>query len=202
MIRREWHIYCSNNFHMRNSGKRTAKAGAGRLAGLAMAVCGSLVASCASTGSLDYRPSTVGFVGHPVSEGGPLEVTVECDRTESVLGEPLPIVARIRNAGLDAVWVPREPVVVFTWMYPSGQRDNNAFRMPEDKDFTEVDARKLRPGDEMTVQVEITTQYIPTTGITEFGAVLILPRNTNSSLGPFAEGTYRSNRFGVNLIRR
>lgn len=187
---------------MRNLDKCTAMADVGRLAGIAMAACGLFLASCASTGSLDYRPSTVGFVGHPVSEGGPLEVIVECDRTESVLGEPLPMVARIRNAGIEAVWVPREPVVVFTWMYPSGQRDNNAFRMPEDKDFTEVDARRLGPGDEITVQVQITTQYIPTTGITEFGAVLILPRNTNSALGPFAEGTYRSNRFGVNLIRR
>lgn len=164
-----------------------------------------MLVSCASNSAMDYVPKTLGTLGTPSGPGGaagPLEVRVEYEKTEAVLGPPITMTARIKNIGAEAIWIPKDPPVVFTWMYPSGQRDNFLISIPATKNYTEEDARQLKPGEEVVKRVDIKTQYFPRAGITEFGALLIVPKNTNTALAPFAEGKFKSSRFGVNMIKR
>ncbi len=169
-----------------------------RIIGLAaVAAAAALLSSCATTGAT-YRPEKVGLVREAEVRGS-LEVVIEPDETHVPLGSPVRFTSRVRNVGVHPVWVPRHPVIVYMWIYPTGRRDNLLRDQPPTHHFMGTEAVMLKPGEELVRRASIDTHYFPRRGITEFSAFLAVPTNTNSELQPFAAGRYISNKFGVRI---
>lgn len=152
-------------------------------------------AGCA-TAPKTYVPVTVGSLDDPETDGQ-LEVWISTSQESAFIGDPIFFTVTIRNAGTRAVWVPRNPDLLMTWIYPNGRRDNMLREFSRDQHYSTSEAVLLRAGQQMTKSVAVKTYYFPKTGITEFRAVLHAGRNTNPDLSPFWQGELQSNAYGI-----
>lgn len=157
----------------------------------------SFAAGCATVPER-YVPRTVGPVDTGETIDG-LAVRIWTDGNAAVLGRPITFNVSIRNTGPRAFWIPREPSLIFVWVYPNGQRDNFLREFPDSRHFSRADARLLSPGEEFTTQVTIKTHFFPKPGIVEFRALYCSEINTNPDLSPFWHGRATSNAYGVLL---
>lgn len=152
-------------------------------------------AGCATTPK-PYVPVTLGSLDDPETDGQ-LEVWISTSQEAAFIGDPIFFTVTIRNTGTRAVWVPRNPDLLMTWIYPNGRRDNMLREFSRDQHYSASEAVLLRAGQQMTKSVAVKTYYFPRTGITEFRAVLHAGRNTNSELSPFWQGELQSNAYGI-----
>lgn len=151
---------------------------------------------CATNLDQRYIPQTVGYVDPSLPvDGLTIEISPKDDRV--ILGRPITFEASIRNTGQRAFWVPRDPNLIFIWVYPNGQRDNFVQEQPLSRHFDRRNAILLKPGEEMHEEFTIRTHYFPKTGITEFRAIFQAAENTNPRLQPFWNGKVFSNAYGI-----
>lgn len=163
---------------------------------LCVAAAGSLLTGCASLPDT-YMPSTVGPVQHHSSQGEALECRIHPVHDAVVSGEPIEFVVLIRNRGDQPVWVPGQPEVLFLWTYSNGRRDNFMRDEPMPQFYTTQNAVLLQPGEQLRRTVEIGTRSFLRQGVTEFRAIVNVPRNLNPELTPFWTGRAYSNGYGV-----
>lgn len=166
---------------------------------IAFAVAGALLAlaGCGTAG-FTYVPAVVGPLDDQEATST-VDVRIETDSPIAVIGQPIVFRVLIRNISTRAFWLPRDPDLLFTWIYPSGQRDNFLREFREERYYSERDAVRLKPGEELVKYFTIRTWYFQRPGITEFRAVLHSSRNTNPSLLPFWNGEVQSNSFGIDV---
>jgi len=165
--------------------------------GLAIAGMALILTGCGTTGS-SYIPATVGSLeDHEAT--GTLEVQIETDSAVANIGQPIVFRVVIRNVSTRAFWVPRDPDLLFTWIYPNGRHDNFLREFRPERYYSERDAVRLKPGEELVKHFTIRTWYFERPGITEFRAVLHASRNTNPALLPFWNGEIQSNSFGIEV---
>ena len=163
---------------------------------VALAFLVAILATGCGTVPNSYIPSTVGPMEN-AKPTGPIEVLISTSQDSACVGDNLYFTVVIRNRGPEAVWIPRDPDVLLTWIYPNGQRDSFMREFSQEQHFSETDAVLLRPGQQMTRSVVVKTYYFPRPGITEFRALVHASRNTNSRLQPFWNGRSESNSYGV-----
>jgi hypothetical protein len=154
-----------------------------------------LLAGCASVPN-SYIPRTVGPLDTARITDA-LEVRIEPGANIAYIGDLIRFQVSIRNVGERAFWIPREPDMLFTWIYPDGVRDNFVCEFPAEHFYSSDDAILLRPGEEIVTHADIKTYFFPTAGITEFQAFITAGRNTNPALNPFWKGRASSNAYGV-----
>ena len=163
---------------------------------LCVATAGSLLTGCASLPDT-YVPSTVGPVQHQSAQREALECRIHPVYDAVVAGEPVQFVVEIRNRGDQPVWVPSQPEVLFLWTYSNGRRDNFMRDEPMPQFYTTQNAKLLQPGEQLKRTVEIGTRNFLRQGVTEFRAIVKVPRNLNPELAPFWTGRAYSNGYGV-----
>ncbi|MBU0676825.1 MAG: hypothetical protein KJ626_01805 [Verrucomicrobia bacterium] len=159
-----------------------------------------LVAMGCSSVPNPYIPETVGVVTPGKLESG-LQVRITPIEDHTPLGTPVLFRVHIRNVGENALWVPKDPTLVFLWTYPNGRRDNFVLEDPAPRHFREQEAVLLQPGHQVTLSQAIETYYFPRPGITEFSVVINVPRNTNPELDPFWHGELTSNSYGIRMMK-
>lgn len=161
-------------------------------------LAGLLLAGCAEMAG-PYVPARVGAIRDTVSSGA-VAVVIDTDAHEALIGQPIVFRVTIRNTSEQALWVPRNPDLLFTWIYPDGRRDNFLREFEAERFYGEDEAVLLKPGFQMTKYVQIKTYYFDRAGITEFRALLHAGRNTNPALTPFWYGEAMSNGYGVLVV--
>lgn len=162
---------------------------------LGLILAGALAGGCTSL-PVAYIPQTVG----PLEESqitNFLEVRIEPDKEEAVIGDLIRFRVILRNTGTVAFYVPRKPDLLFTWTYADGVRDNYVCELPFERFYFAEEAVLLKPGEQITTHMDIKTYYFDTPGITEFRAYVCPGRNTNPELTPFWQGKASSNGYGV-----
>lgn len=166
-------------------------------------ILGFVLLSLVSCGTFEqpYKPSRIGSVDNPPLES-PLVLQLASAQDAVTLGEPIYFTVIIRNTSDKAVWLPRNPDVLLTWIYPDGRKDNFLRETPAPQFFTQHNAVLLHPGQQMTRTITVKTYYFPLPGITEFRAVLRGVQNTNGELQPFWSGRIESNAYGVKVMKR
>lgn len=157
-----------------------------------------LLAGCAEV-ARPYVPARIGAIHDTVSSGA-IEVSIDTDDRQALIGQPIMFRVTIRNTSQQALWVPRDPDLLFTWIYPDGRRDNFLREFADERFYHEGEAVLLKPGFQMTKFVQIKTYYFERSGITEFRALLHAGRNTNPALNPFWYGEAMSNGYGVLVL--
>ena len=145
-----------------------------------------------------YIPSSVGSL-NDADDSNILKISITPESSELSIGETLVFRVNVKNVSKMPLWIPREPDLLFTWIYPDGRRDGFVHEPQRDQFFTQQDATYLRPGQQISKSVSIRTYYFERKGITEFRAFLRAARNTNPALIPFWTGELASNSYGVNF---
>lgn len=148
-----------------------------------------------------YQPQRVGRIDSE-RPTGPIEVQILCAQETVVIGEPLYFTVIIRNVGDRPLWLPRNPDLLMTWIYPNGRRDNFIREQPPPQFFSAYNAVLLQPGQQMTRTIAVKTYYFPLPGITEFRAILRGTENTNPELHPFWSGRAESNGYGIRVLKK
>jgi hypothetical protein len=161
-------------------------------------LAGILLAGCAEMPG-PYVPARVGAIRDTITSGN-LEVLIDTDDREALIGQPILFRVTIRNSGQQALWVPKDPDLLFTWIYPDGRRDNFLREFETERFYDQDDAVLLKPGFQINKYVQIKTYYFERAGITEFRALLHAGRNTNPALTPFWHGEVMSNGYGVLVL--
>ena len=156
----------------------------------------SVMLSGCATVPTPYKPSTVGSLNDSQAKDA-LEVVIEPQCTHAIIGEPIRFAIRLRNVGTQAFWIPRDPDLMFMWVYPNWRRDNFLAEFDGERDYADREVTLLRPGAELSKQFTIKTYYFNREGVTEFRALVHASRNTNPSFTPFWHGKALSNAFGV-----
>lgn len=173
--------------------KNQFSAGLGGL--LLIALLGLSTTGCASVEER-YKPQQVGALQDNNAVNG-IEVTLIPDRFKAKIGDIVTFSVKIKNVGNEGVWIPKEPDILMTWVYPDGKRDNFV------NDFDQAgryrgDSFMLPPGQEKIFQSAITTYYFNRGGITEFRAkVNMTGRMAQASSQPTWDREIASNGFGV-----
>ena len=126
-----------------------------------------------------------------------LAVTLETTTPKVRIGEEIFLTVRIRNIGDHGVWLPSQPIVLLSWIYPDGVRNNFLPNLPEEQYFERPNAIWLAPGEQIKQRVPVRTYYFMRAGITEFRALLHVGRNTNPDLSPCWRGELQSNAYGI-----
>ncbi|OQA29739.1 MAG: hypothetical protein BWY59_00113 [Verrucomicrobia bacterium ADurb.Bin345] len=157
---------------------------------LSLFACG-----CASVPN-EYIPSVVGSLGESETSG-PIEARINAAQDRVSLGDQIFFSVTIRNRGADPIWLPRDPDVLLTWIYPNGEHDNFLREFASERFYDTADAVLLRPGHQMVKTIIVKTYFFPKPGITEFRAQVHMARNTNPELRPFWVGDLESNAYGV-----
>jgi len=150
---------------------------------------------CASMPS-EYRPNTVGSL-EDADLNNEIEVSISTRENTAYIGRPIVFNVSIKNIGTHPLWIPRNPDLLFTWIYSNGRHDNFLREFEPERYYSKHDSVLLRPGQQMIKSVTIKTYYFLRPGITEFRAVLHASRNTNPKLAPFWHGKIESNAYGV-----
>lgn len=161
---------------------------------------GALLTAGCGTVPRRYIPGQVGEIPSN-DQSSPIEVLIVPNQEIVARGEVLYFTVIIRNRAPHPIWIPRNPHVVLTWIYPNGDRDNFLREFPSLEFFSEQTAVLLQPGQQMNRTIAVKTYYFPVTGITEFRATLHCPENTNPALKPFFSGQVGSNAYGI-LVRK
>jgi hypothetical protein len=164
--------------------------------GLLLAVS-LLLAGCATVPSR-YIPNAVGSL-NDADDSNILRISIDPENPEPSIGEPIVFQVSIKNISHLPLWVPRDPAIFFTWIYPDGRHDSFVYEPQREQFYTREDSVCLRPGQQFTKAVSIRTYYFERKGITEFRAYLRAGRNTNPKLMPFWNGELASNSYGVML---
>ena len=166
---------------------------------IALATAGTalILAGCGTAG-FTYVPAVVGPLDDQEATTT-VDVRIETDSSVAVIGQPIVFRVLIRNISTRSFWLPRDPDLLFTWIYPNGRRDNFLREFREERYYSERDAVRLKPGEELVKYFTIRTWYFDRPGITEFRAVMHASRNTNPELLPFWNGEVQSNSFGIDV---
>ena len=180
--------------------KNRRSPGWGRFAALLTgAAAMSASSGCASASKSVYIPRHLGMVGQPDEQRG-LKLMVEADGLQHRLGRPLTMRATLRNVSHEKLAVPKNPILLYAWVYPDGRRDNFVSTIPRLQHYEPGDVRLLKPGESITWTTEVSTRHFEKAGITEFGAILVIPPADPADRLPMAEGRYHSNRVGVQIM--
>lgn len=156
---------------------------------------GLLTAGC-STVPDEYIPVTVGSIGEADSLDG-LKMTISTRQTNARIGEPVLFQVRIQNVGSTPLFIPKNPNVVFTWVYADGSRDNFVKDSEYESLLSETDLTILQPNRFITKDIRVNTHYFNRHGITEFWATLQAWHSKTPAKPGVWEGRITSNRFGV-----
>lgn len=166
---------------------------------LLLAVAAALGTGCASMPER-YKPDTQGRIDNAEKDAA-LEILLKTDTAVVAIGEPLYLDVAIRNVSDERVWLPREPTVLVSWIYPNGVHDNFLKEIREENHLERGQLVCLEPGQQISQRVEIRTYYFDRPGITEFRARLYGARNTNPRTEPTWTGRLQSNSYGVMVER-
>ncbi|MBP7829516.1 MAG: hypothetical protein KA248_06325 [Kiritimatiellae bacterium] len=147
-----------------------------------------------------YKPATQGRLDNAENDPA-IRVALKTDTPVIAIGEPLYLDLAIRNVGRERVWLPREPTVLVSWIYPNGVHDNFLKEIRDEEHFERGELVCLEPGQQIAQRVEIRTYYFDRPGITEFRARLYGIRNTNPKTEATWTGRLESNSFGVMVER-
>jgi hypothetical protein len=161
----------------------------------ALVILAVVLAGCGTVPNA-YIPATVGSLGEP-DPASSMKVIISSKNTLTFIGDPIIFQVTLKNVSEEPVWVPREPDVLLTWIYPNGRHDNFLREFQEERYYSSDDAVQLLPGQQITKFIPVKTYFFERAGITEFRALVHASRNTNSRLEPFWEGKALSNAFGV-----
>lgn len=156
-------------------------------------------AGCASM-PVPYKPATAGRMNNAEGDGA-LEIILDTETPVISIGDPIILTVTIRNVCPGRVWLPRQPTVLISWIYPDGVRDNFLKELREEERLELHQLVCLEPGQQISQRVEVRTYYFDRPGVTEFRALLHAARNTNPDTGPTWMGRLQSNSFGV-LVER
>ena len=158
-----------------------------------------LGAGCASMPA-PYKPKTSGRLDN-AERDAVLEIVLDTETPVIAVGDPILLNVTIRNVGPDRVWLPRQPTVHISWIYPNGVNDNFLKELREEEYLDRHQLVCFEPGQHMSQRVEVRTWYFDRLGVTEFRALLHVGRNTNPNAEPIWTGQLQSNSFGV-LVER
>ncbi|HOW96987.1 MAG TPA: hypothetical protein P5567_11780 [Kiritimatiellia bacterium] len=147
-----------------------------------------------------YKPATQGRLDNAEQDPA-LEIALKADTPVISIGEPLYLDVAIRNVSEERVWLPRQPTVLVSWIYPNGVHDNFLKEIREEEHLERSELVCLEPGQQIAQRVEIRTYYFDRPGITEFRARLYGARNTNPKTAETWTGRLQSNSFGVMVER-
>lgn len=139
-----------------------------------------------------YRPDHLGDLSDDEIDQG-IRVTLVPDKYRARIGEPVTFKVVIRNVGDQPVWIPGDPDVLLTWVYPDGRRDNLLRGLSSST--PPKNAVLLRPGQEQVEHSVVTTYYFNRAGIHEFRAILTADASPKAQ--PGWTGRAISNGFGV-----
>ncbi len=143
-----------------------------------------------------YIPTTVGSLGEP-DPASEMKVSISSKNTLAFIGDLIVFQITLKNVSTESIWVPREPDVLLTWIYPNGRHDNFLREFQDERYYSTDDAVQLLPGQQITKFVPVKTYFFERAGVTEFRALVHASRNTNPQLAPFWQGRALSNAFGV-----
>lgn len=161
---------------------------------------GLIEVGCSSIGPT-YRPSVVGDLKDAEVVCG-LQTTIVPDISKAVIGDLISFRVKVCNVSDQDVWFTKKPIVIMTWIYPEGKRDNWIREIQQPASLGRDDVKVLRPGESFEEFARVTTYYFAYPGITEFRAVITLtPRNIEGN-GPFWTGKMESNAYGIPFKRR
>ncbi len=163
------------------------------------AIVGLLLAGCAGF-QPPYIPAKIGSLQDGESADS-LEITIKPTEDSIAIGEPIVFQIILRNVGTQSFWIPKDPTMLFTWVYPNGSHDNFLREFESERYYSEDEVVLLAPGDEIKKYFLIKTYYFSITGITEFRATIHAGKNTNPALNPFWYGKIRSNAYGITVHR-
>lgn len=138
-----------------------------------------------------YKPDHLGDLSDDEIGQG-IQVTLVPDKYRARIGEPVTFKVVIRNVGDQPVWIPGDPDLLLTWVYPDGRRDNLIRGMPSSAPKSAV---LLKPGQERVEHSVVTTYYFSRAGIHEFRAILTADAAPKTQ--PGWTGRAISNGFGV-----
>ena len=156
-----------------------------------IAVLGMGLMSGCGTVQQAYKPDHLGDLSDQEVEEG-IRVTLVPDKYRARIGEPVSFKVVIRNVGEKAVWIPGDPDLLLTWVYPDGRRDNLIRGM---QTVPHRNAVLLKPGEERVENSVVTTYYFNRSGIHEFRAILTADASSKQTAG--WSGRAISNGFGV-----
>ena len=158
-----------------------------------------LGAGCASMPQA-YKPVTPGRLENSERSNG-LEINLESETPVIAIGEPILLNITIRNVSPECVWLPRQPTVLVSWIYPNGIHDNFLKELRQEERLERHQLACLEPGQQISQRVEVRTYYFDRPGVTEFRALLHAGRNTNPHTESTWAGRLHSNSFGVQVER-
>jgi hypothetical protein len=158
---------------------------------------GLVLALATGCASLDqpYIPAKMGNLNDSLARGG-IEISLVPDRYLADIGDMLAFSIILKNVSAEPIWIPREPDMLMTWVYPDGKRDN-VIRDAKPVEYTKANSTLLNPGDEKVYRSAVTTYYFNRGGITEFRALVSANHPVRDGLGPYWTGEAESNGFGV-----
>ncbi len=154
-----------------------------------------LLTAC-STVPDPYVPSEIGEIRSSNPTHG-LQLTIEPVSDELPFREPVHFRVILENVGEQAYWVPREPFILFYWIYPTSVRDHYVRERPAPQHYTKSEVKRLEPGQRLVYSERIETYYFPRPGIVEFWAHYVSAQNLNTAITPHWTGRLVSNSYGV-----
>ena len=159
----------------------------------------ALTTGCASIPE-SYKPQVVGMIPNGMRDSS-LQIFIEPNRDVAAIGDKLLFQVKLMNVGESPILLPRQPDVLFTWIYPDGRRDNFLLDDPAPRFYQESEVHEVLPGESLVMRVPIETYYFKRYGVTEFRAVARIPRSTNPNHNTLWYGKAVSNAYGV-LIQK
>lgn len=157
----------------------------------------ALFTGCASL-EKPYIPAKMGNLNDSLADGG-IQVILTPDQYNAHIGDLLSFSIILKNVSAEPIWIPKEPDLLLTWVYPDGKRDNLIRDDVPPVEYTKANSTLLQPGDEKVYRSAITTYYFNREGITEFRALVSANHPVRDDLAPYWAGTGESNGFGVLL---
>lgn len=151
----------------------------------------ALVTGCGTVRQV-YKPTHLGNLADHRGDSG-IEIMLKPDKYRAHIGDPLTFTVAIRNISQEPIYLPAEPEVMMTWVYPDGKRDNLIRAKREGAQPLQI----LEPGQERIAHSVITTYYFDRGGIHEFRAILFGDRLAMNTGGAPWQGRAVSNGFGV-----
>jgi len=158
------------------------------LAAIGLSGCASLETS--------YLPTAVGMNSIAQEVNG-LRISIRPETDTVEFGKKLSFNLLAHNVSDKPFLLPRDPDMLFCWVYPTGRRDNYLIDMKPSRHYGLSDLVRVEPGQAIRFTKSIDTYYFPKRGVTEFYAVFHTPRNTNPEIDGVWVGEAESNRYGV-----
>jgi hypothetical protein len=143
-----------------------------------------------------YIPQAVGPKNDAVVDSG-LRLEIRAAEDQAPIGKQILFHVTFANDGDIPFTLPREPEVLFLWIYSDGIRDNYLRDVPQARFYHAEEVTQLQPGEHITRNVSIETDYFDRAGITEFRAMTHFAANTNPGFAQFWDGTSLSNSYGI-----